>query len=85
MRKSGLTLVERKTAVVEKPQPLSDLSFFLPQERLVQSTIHGDDLSGRLGQTLRDQKKIRFRLICRRNRRFRERAVGLKLREFFHE
>ena len=31
----------------------------------MQPAIHGDDLAGRFAQALRDQEKIRFRLIRR--------------------
>ena len=51
----------------------------------MQPAIHGDDLPGRFAQALRDEKKIRFRLIRRCDGGFRERAIGVKLREFFHE
>jgi hypothetical protein len=51
----------------------------------VQAAIHRDDLSGRFAQALGDQKEIRFRLIRRSDRRFRERAVGVEFGEFFNE
>jgi hypothetical protein len=54
-------------------------------KRLMQATVHGDDLAGGFAQTLRDEQEICFGLVGGRDRRFCERAVGVKLHELFHE
>src|ERR1035438_2907468 len=52
---------------------------------LMQTAIHGDDLAGGLAQALRDQQKIRFRLVHRHDGRFGQRAVSIELCELLHE
>ena len=51
----------------------------------MQAAVDGDDLAGSFAEALRHEKEIRFRLVGGRDRRFRERSVGVKLSQFRDE
>ncbi len=55
------------------------------QKRLVQPTIHRNDLPSRLAQSLSDQQKERFRLVSRCDGCFREGSVCVEFCQLTHE
>jgi hypothetical protein len=55
---------------------LSVFSSTSAEKCLVQAAVHGDDLASSLAQELRNQQKIRFRLIGRCNGHFGQRVMA---------
>src|SRR5687767_6667958 len=53
----------------------------LAQKGFVQAAVDGDYLAGGFAEALAHEEKERFRLIGRRDRRFRQGAIGVELGE----